>query len=111
MAGSAAPAGARGSGTAGDVLKDMPMPSGWSERARPQRLERRYTFPDYASLRDFLDRAAELSEREGLYPDLSFGRDYVNVTLHAEEGQAVLSERQRGFAVQLEQLQAQAALD
>jgi pterin-4a-carbinolamine dehydratase len=87
------------------------VPTGWSERQRPQRLERRYEFPDYASLRDFLDRAAELSEREGLYPDLSFGRDYVNVTLHVEEGQAALSDRQRGFAAQLEQLQAQLALD
>ena len=53
----------------------------WSERNRPPRLERRYEFPDYPSLRDFLDRAAELSEREGLYPDMGFGRDYVNVTM------------------------------
>ena len=87
------------------------MPTGWSERTRPPRLERRYEFPDYPRLRDFLDRAAALSEREGLYPDLSFGRDYVNVTLHVEAGQAALSDRQRGFAVQLEQLQAQVALD
>lgn len=87
------------------------MPSGWNERTRPQRLERRYEFPDYASLRDFLDRAAELSERDGLYPDLSFGRDYVNVTLHVEEGQTELNDRQRGFAVQLEQLQVQVAPD
>ena len=87
------------------------MPAGWKERERPQRLERRYEFPDYARLRDFLDRAAELSEREGLYPDLSFGRDYVNVTLHAEDGETTLSDRQRSFAVQLEQLQAQAAPD
>jgi len=46
-----------------------------------------------------------------LYPDLSFGRDYVNVALHVEDGQTALSDRQRGFAVQLEQLQAQAAPD
>ena len=87
------------------------MPSGWNERQRPPRLERRYEFADYTRLRDFLDRAAELSEREGLYPDLSFGRDYVNVTLHVEDGQTELSERQRGYAVQLEQLQTQATSD
>ena len=87
------------------------MPPGWSERQRPQRLERRYEFPDYARLRDFLDRAAELSEREGLYPDLSFGRDYVNVTLHVEDVKAALSDRQRGFAVHLDHLQAQPAPD
>jgi pterin-4a-carbinolamine dehydratase len=89
----------------------MKMPPEWKERQRPPRLERRYEFPDYTRLRDFLDQAAELSEREGLYPDLSFGRDYVNVTIHVEEGEAALGDRQRGFALELDQLQAQAAPD
>lgn len=77
----------------------------WLERNRPHRLERRYQFPDYPALRDFLDRAAELSEREGLYPDMGFGRDYVNVTIHAEEGAEELGELQRRFAEQLDRLQ------
>ena len=57
----------------------------WQERGRPARLERRYEFENYQDLRDFLDRAAELSEREGLYPDMGFGRDYVNMTIHSDE--------------------------
>lgn len=77
----------------------------WLERNRPHRLERRYQFPDYPTLRDFLDRAAELSEREGLYPDMGFGRDYVNVTIHAEEGAEELGDVQRRFAEQLDHLQ------
>jgi pterin-4a-carbinolamine dehydratase len=76
----------------------------WQERNRPHRLERRYQFPDYPTLRDFLDRAAELSEREGLYPDLGFGRDYVNVTIHAAENSEELGEMQRRFADQLDGL-------
>jgi pterin-4a-carbinolamine dehydratase len=78
----------------------------WRERQRPARLEARYEFPDYATLRDFLDQAAELSEREGLYPDLGFGRDYVNVTIHAEEGEEQLRDAHRQFAAQLDQLLA-----
>ena len=62
------------------------MSDQWQERKRPNRLERRYGFPDYSALRDFLDRAADLSEREGRYPDIGFGRDYANFTVHAEEG-------------------------
>jgi pterin-4a-carbinolamine dehydratase len=77
---------------------------GWQERVRPVRLERRYEFPDYARLRDFLDRAAEVSEREGLYPDMGFGRDYVNVTIHLDEGKDTLTEQQRKFATQLDAL-------
>ena len=76
----------------------------WQERNRPVRLERRYEFENYNTLRDFLDRAAELSEREGLYPDMGFGRDYVNITIHVEEGDDALSEYQHRFAQQLDSL-------
>ena len=76
----------------------------WQERNRPQRLERRYEFQDYNALRDFLDRAADLSEQEGYYPDMGFGRDYVNFTIHVSEGDAALGENQHRFAEQLDTL-------
>ena len=78
------------------------MSQQWQERARPVRLERRYDFKDYSTLRDFLDRAAELSEKEGLYPDMGFGRDYVNITIHVEEGEEHLGDLHRRFAEQLD---------
>ncbi|MGD8672357.1 MAG: 4a-hydroxytetrahydrobiopterin dehydratase [Thiogranum sp.] len=80
------------------------MSKQWQERKRPNRLERRYEFPDYPALRDFLDHAAELSERDGLYPDIGFGRDYANITIHAEEGADTLGDPQRRFAEQLDAL-------
>jgi 4a-hydroxytetrahydrobiopterin dehydratase len=80
------------------------MSDQWQERHRPTRLERRYEFADYASLRDFLDRAAILSEREGLYPDMGFGRDYVNMTIHVAEGSDTLDEARRRFAEDLDRL-------
>ena len=80
------------------------MSQQWQERKRPVRLERRYEFNDYNTLRDFLDRAAELSEKENLYPDMGFGRDYVNITIHIDEGQEELNEQQRRFAEQLDVL-------
>lgn len=80
------------------------MDTHWQERVRPVRLERRYEFEDYASLRDFLDRAAELSEREGLYPDMGFGRDYVNVTIHLNEGAEEIDPTQRRFAEQMDDI-------
>ena len=74
----------------------------WQERNRPLRLERRYEFRDYSALRDFLDQAADLSEREGYYPDMGFGRDYVNITIHVNEGDDALGEYQHRFAQQLD---------
>ena len=83
------------------------MSQQWQERKLPVRLERRYEFKDYSILRDFLDKAAELSEKEGFYPDMGFGRDYVNITIHVEEGEEELSGAQRGFAEQLDILAEQ----
>lgn len=60
----------------------------WTVRRRPDRLERRYEFADYASTRDFLDRVAEVCEQAGQYPDISFGRTYVNATLPLAAGEA-----------------------
>ena len=76
----------------------------WQERVRPIRLERRYEFPDYPTLRDFLDRAAAISERENLFPDMGFGRNYVNVTIHCDEGTNILSDQHRRLAEQFDAL-------
>ncbi|HPQ23595.1 MAG: 4a-hydroxytetrahydrobiopterin dehydratase [Gammaproteobacteria bacterium] len=76
----------------------------WHERPRPARLERRYEFENYLALRDFLDCAAELSEREDLYPDMGFGRNYVNITIHADEGSASLDSKKHRFAELLDEL-------
>jgi len=80
------------------------MKNEWKERKRPNRLENQYQFEDYEDLRDFLDQAAELSEKEEYYPDMGFGRDYVNVTIHAPEDEESVTDQQRQFAVQLDVL-------
>ena len=80
------------------------MSSDWKERKRPNRLEKQYQFEDYEALRDFLDRAAELSEKQEYYPDMGFGRDYVNVTIHAPEDSEAVTDEQRQFAEQLDTL-------
>ena len=83
------------------------MSQEWQERTRPVRLERRYEFQDYSTLRDFLDKAAELSEKDDLYPDMGFGRDYVHITIHLEDGVETISDSQREFASKLDNLAEQ----
>jgi len=83
------------------------MSQQWQERTRPVRLERRYEFQDYNTLRDFLDKAAELSEKVDLFPDMGFGRDYVNITIHLEDGVETISDLQHEFASQLDSLAEQ----
>ena len=61
------------------------MSENWALRKRPPRLERRFEFSNYEETRDFLDRAAELAEREGYYPDMGFSRTHVNITLYPQD--------------------------
>lgn len=79
-------------------------PHGWRRRQRPVRLERRLEFADYEALRDFLDRVADLSEETGIYPNQSFGRTYVNLTLFAEEGSDEISAATEAFAERVDGL-------
>ena len=56
----------------------------WDQRNRPIRLERRFEFENYSATRDFLDRLGELSESKNIFPDISFGKTYVNITIRPE---------------------------
>jgi pterin-4a-carbinolamine dehydratase len=79
-------------------------PSGWTRRERPLRLERRQEFPDYEATRTFLEQAGALSEQLEFYPNLSFGRTYVNFTVFADETSGDLSDLALTFAERIEQL-------
>ncbi len=77
----------------------------WRERNNPARLEGRYEFENYEALRAFLDDAADLSEKAGLFPDIGFGRTYANFTIHADAGESKLTDAQREFALLLDALE------
>jgi len=80
------------------------MSDEWQERKKPARLEQRYLFQDYSTLRDFLERAAALSEREDLFPDMGFGKDYVNITIYGDGDNEQLSDKNHRFAQELDKL-------
>jgi len=76
---------------------------GWTEVEKPSSLYRRFEFAAYPEARAFLERLAGLSKETGLYPDLSFSRTYVNVTVYGAGGTAVDAEA-REFAARAEAL-------
>lgn len=80
------------------------MSDQWQERKKPARLEQRYLFKDYSTLRDFLERAAELSDREDLFPDIGFGKDYVNITIYADDDTEKPGDIHHHFAQELDKL-------
>ena len=80
------------------------MDQPWTQRSRPERLERRIEFGDYETTRAFLERLEGLSERHSRYPDISFGRTYVNITLRPEGEETPLGEEEHGFAAAVDGL-------
>jgi 4a-hydroxytetrahydrobiopterin dehydratase len=76
----------------------------WRRRERPLRLERRFEFPDYAAVSAFTERAGELSERTGVYPNLSFGRTHASMTLFADEASGELTLEIEAFAREIDAL-------
>ena len=72
----------------------------WEHRKRPERLERRFEFDSYSATRDFLDRLSQLSEQRKSFPDISFGKTYVNLTIRpiSEEENSELTDEEHQFA-------------
>lgn len=70
------------------MSETLTVPHSWKLVANPPSLFRRYEFSSYAETREFLDHLALLSEETELFPDLGFGKSYVNVTIREARGGA-----------------------
>jgi 4a-hydroxytetrahydrobiopterin dehydratase len=80
------------------------MDQPWTHRQRPERLERRIEFADYESTRGFLERLNAFSESTARFPDISFGRTYVNLTVRVEIEDAPIGEEDHAFAASIDAL-------
>ena len=78
----------------------------WTERKRPVCLEKRFEFSTYGETRDFLDRLGCLSESQNRFPDLSFAKTYVNVTLRplSDDSDAALTVDDHAFVKRIDEL-------
>ncbi len=76
----------------------------WKIKTRPVCLEKRFEFENYEATRDFLDKLGAYSEKTQRFPDISFGKTYVNLTLRPEEEEAQISEVDHDFAKQIDGL-------
>lgn len=64
-----------------DLLNSSQKGSEWKVQKRANLMTKRYDFNSYDDMRDFLDELEDLSEQESYYPDLTFSRDHVNVSI------------------------------
>ena len=76
----------------------------WKERKRPICLEKRFEFDSYDLTRDFLDKLGDHSESIQRFPDISFGRTYVNITIRPVDEDGVLGDADRALASEIDGL-------
>ncbi|MCH9646361.1 MAG: 4a-hydroxytetrahydrobiopterin dehydratase [Proteobacteria bacterium] len=77
--------------------------SGWKVQKRALLMTKRFDYASYDDMRDFLDDLQELSEEDGFYPDLTFSRVHVNVSIKSRE-EAQFSEVDFDFAKKVDLL-------
>jgi 4a-hydroxytetrahydrobiopterin dehydratase len=58
---------------------------GWDICDDARRIERTYTFKNFAQAFAFVHKVAELAEAEGHHPDISFGWGYATVSLQTKK--------------------------
>lgn len=57
----------------------------WELDADATRIERRFTFPDFAQALAFVDAVGALAEAEGHHPDIRFGWGYCTLILYTHK--------------------------
>lgn len=58
---------------------------GWSLIQEGKRLERRFTFKNFAAALEFVNRVGGIAESEGHHPDIGFGWGYANVVYYTHK--------------------------
>ena len=78
----------------------------WRQKDRPECLERRFEFQSYEKTRAFLDKVGDLCEEIDRFPDMSFGKTYVNITVRPLENSTKnqITEKDHDFAKAIELL-------
>ena len=53
----------------------------WNQRESPFRIEKRFEFEEYQFISKFMKKIDELCKEKSIYPNISFGKNFVSVTI------------------------------
>ena len=56
----------------------------WLEKKSPARLEKRFEFNNYEKISAFMERLENLCKKYDIYPNISFGKTFVSITIFLE---------------------------
>ena len=68
----------------------------WKERESPLRIEKRFEFEQYSKIRKFMEKIEKLCKEKDIYPNLSFGKNFVSLSIFLDNKE--ISDRERDFS-------------
>ena len=72
----------------------------WKQWESPSRIEKRFEFEEYQKISIFLKKTDELCKEKNIYPNISFGKNFVSITIFL--GSEKLSKIEKDFSNQID---------
>ena len=72
----------------------------WNQRESPLRIEQRFEFEEYSKISKFMEKIDQLCKEKNMYPNISFGKNFVSVTIFLDSEEITLSEKD--FSTQID---------
>ena len=65
----------------------------WNQRESPLRIEQRFEFEEYSKISKFMEKIDQLCKEKNIYPNNSFGKNFVSVTIFLDSQEISPSEQ------------------
>ena len=81
----------------------------WNKRESPLRVEKRFEFEEYSRISKFMKMVDELCKLKNIYPNISFGKNFVSITVFL--GSEKLSKIEKDFSNQIDSFYLEIKVD
>ena len=68
----------------------------WNKRESPLRIEKRFEFEEYSKISKFMGKIEELCKEKDIYPNISFGKNFVSLSIFLETKE--ISSKEKEFS-------------
>ena len=68
----------------------------WNKRESPLRIEKRFEFEEYSEISKFMEKIEKLCKERDIYPNISFGKNFVSLSIFLENKQ--ISDKEKDFS-------------
>ena len=74
----------------------------WNEKDNPPRIERRFEFEKYSKTSLFLKDIDNLCKSKNIFPNISFGSQFVGITIFFEKSN--ISNKEKDFSKEIDDI-------